>query len=624
MALGVICTEFKGDWEALYIRRYNKHIDELKWLYMELYSNESMFSELCYQMHNYFNEREEKLKNIDAARENTPDWYRNNYMIGMRLNIESFSENIKTLEKNIEYLQKCNINFVHLMPFFDVPENNDGEGYAVSDFRKVKERLGTIEDFKNFTMLCHEKDINICVDFVMNQTSKEHEWARRALQGDSEYTGRYIFMENQEKTSSVSISSQDNKWNLNYKNPRVFNEMMNHFLYLANTGADVIQTDYVEYIWKEAGSADKDQQQVHTILRMMRIISEIVCPGILLLADIDREMEELTAYFGVEGKPECHMLYNKKVMPYVWNAVAMRDIRLLRKELDDADSLPKEYLFVNYLRNENEVQWSLDYEFLKKEEITEKKHREYLNNFFRGYEGYSSSRGELYWCKNQNNAAGFCGTTASMCGLEKAVYEGSEVGIEKAIRLEIMLYAYLFMRLGVPVIYSGDEIGQINDYSYSEKSEDSSSKLSVDGDCMGNSGDRQGNYNINDARRLQRGKLDWKKVAKVVDEYSIEGRILRELNKIENVRKSEMVFGQAADITTIDTGDNSVLGIVREFNKEKIIGIFNFSENDKEIYLGENAGEDKGMYEDLTTAKKLKAGNMKIEGYGFYYLKTGL
>ena len=79
------------------------------------------------------------------------------------------------------------------MPVLDtVPERSDG-GYAVKDFRKVQPALVTMEDLEGLTAACHEKGIQVCMDFVMNHTSEDHEWAQRARRGEGEYMGRYFF-----------------------------------------------------------------------------------------------------------------------------------------------------------------------------------------------------------------------------------------------------------------------------------------------------------------------------------------------------------------------------------------------------------------------------------------------
>ena len=89
----------------------------------------------------------------------------------------------------------------------------------------------------------------------------------------------------------------------------------------------------------------------------------------------------------------------------------------------------------------------------------ERSHKQYLNDYFQGYAGNSTSRGELYNADPVTGDARFCGTTASMCGIEKAGFEQDEEAMERAICLDVMLHAYMFMQSGIPVLYGGDEIG---------------------------------------------------------------------------------------------------------------------------------------------------------------------
>ncbi|MDE5933787.1 MAG: amylosucrase, partial [Lachnospiraceae bacterium] len=344
--------------KGAYKKRFEKHLEELRWLYMELYDNGSMFAELCDRMMVFYEERGEELKKLDIEREKRPDWYKKNDMLGMMFYIDNFAGNLKGVESRLDYLEKCNVNYIHLMPFLDTPKGRSDGGYAVSDFRKVQEKLGTMEDLEKLTASCHQKNMNICMDFVMNHTSEDHEWAKMARQGDGEYMSRYFFYDNREipdeyeKTVPqvfpttapgnftwlpeighyVMTSFYPYQWDLNYRNPRVFNEMMYNFLYLANRGIDIIRIDAVPYIWKELGTQCRNLKQVHTIVRMMRMISEIVCPGILLLGEVVMEPEKVAPYFGTVDKPECHMLYNVTTMATTWHTVATRDIRLLKRQ----------------------------------------------------------------------------------------------------------------------------------------------------------------------------------------------------------------------------------------------------------------------------------------------------
>ena len=320
----------------IYEERFARHLDEMKWLYMELYGNSSMFAELCDNLYRFYEERNDDLKTIDEQREEHPDWYKSNDMLGMMFYIDNFGGNMKGVEARLEYLEKNNVNYIHLMPFLDTVEGRSDGGYAVADFRKVQEKLGTMEDLESLTAACHKKNMNVCMDFVMNHTSEDHEWAKKARQGDGEYMSRYFFYDNYtipaeyEKTVPqvfpttapgnftwlpdaehfVMTTFYPYQWDLNYKNPRVFNEMMYNFLFLANKGIDIIRIDAVPYIWKELNTQCRNLKEVHTIVRLMRMISEIVCPSVLLLGEVVMEPEKVVPYFGTVEKPECHMLYN--------------------------------------------------------------------------------------------------------------------------------------------------------------------------------------------------------------------------------------------------------------------------------------------------------------------------
>ncbi len=606
--------------DLIFYNRMQRHHDELKWLYMELYRNESMFSELCDNLYRFYQERKPDLKAMDQEKEQDPDWYKKNDMLGMMFYIDNFAGNIKGVETKLDYLEKSNVNYIHLMPFLDTVEGKSDGGYAVADFRKVREDLGTMDDLAHLTDACHKRKISVCMDFVMNHTSEEHEWAKRARAGEGEYMSRYFFFDNPvipeqfEKTVPqvfptsapgnftwlpdcghyVMTTFYPYQWDLNYGNPRVFNEMMYNFLYLANKGIDIIRIDAVPYIWKELGTQCRNLGRVHTIVRLMRMIGEIVCPSVILLGEVVMEPEKVVPYFGTVEKPECHMLYNVTTMATTWHTVATRDVRLLKKQLDIVNALPKNYVFLNYLRCHDDIGWGLDYGGLMSMGIGEVSHKQYLNDYFRGYAGGSNSRGELYNADPVTKDARFCATTASMCGIEKAGFEGDEAAMERAIQLDVMLHAYMFMQSGIPVLYSGDEIGQVNDYTYKEDPNKAA-----------------------DSRYIHRGKMRWDLAENIEDETTVEGRIFQGLCKLEQIRKSEKIFMTNADTWTVETWDPGVLCIGRYYDGDKMFGLFNFSEFDKTAWINETDGE----YVDLIGGQKMRACGVNIPAYGFYYLK---
>lgn len=609
----------KNNEKSRFHKRMSRHLDELETLYMGLYHNSSMFAELCNQLECFYDERKSSLKESDLKREADSGWYKQNDMLGMMLYIDNFAENIKGVEDRLDYIEKCNVNYIHLMPFLETVEGRSDGGYAVADFRKVQPKLGTMDDLESLTDACHKKGISVCMDFVMNHTSEDHEWAKRARAGDGEYMSRYFFYDSYDIPSQyektvpqvfpttapgnftwlsdakhfVMTTFYPYQWDLNYGNPRVFNEMMYNFLFLANKGIDIIRIDAVPYIWKELGTQCRNLKEVHTIVRMMRMISEIVCPGILLLGEVVMEPEKVVPYFGTVEKPECHMLYNVTTMATTWHTVATRDVSLLKKQLDILSGLPKDYVFLNYLRCHDDIGWGLDYATLRQKGMQEAEHKQYLNDYFRGYTINSNSRGELYNEDPITRDARFCATTASMCGIEKAGFEGNAQAMEKAIRFDITLHACMFMQSGIPILYSGDEIGQINDYTY-----------------------KNDPNKADDSRYIHRGAFRWDLEKNIDDPATVEGKMFNRLKELENIRKNEKAFVSYANTWTIETYDPGVLCIGRYYDGEKILGLFNFSEYDKTAWINED-----GEYEDMLTGQKRKAKGVDIPAYSFFYLK---
>ncbi len=603
-----------------YKDRFSKYYDELKWLYCELYENQQdMFESLCFYMYEFYKDRKTSLKKLDRQREKTPDWYKGNQMLGMMMYVDAFAENLKGVKDRLDYIAERNVNYIHLMPLLDSPEGRSDGGYAVSDFRKVKPELGSMEDLAQLAEDCHSRGMSICLDFVMNHTSEDHEWARRARNGEKEYQDRYYFYDNYdvpaefEKTvpevfpttapgnftwlpklgKFVITTFYPYQWDLNYWNPVVFNEMVCNMLNLVNKGVDIIRIDAVPYIWKQLGTDCRNLPQVHTIVRILRMICEIVCPGVLLLGEVVMAPDKVVPYFGSVEKPECHMLYNVTTMATTWNTVATRDIRLLRAQMDIVNRLPKEYVFLNYLRCHDDIGWGLDYLWLMQFGIGEVSHKKYLNDFLTGQYPGSFARGELYNSDPVSGDARLCGTTASLCGIEKALYEKNRQDLEKAIKLDLMLHAYMLTQSGIPVIYSGDEIGQENDYSYHR----------IPG-------------KKDDSRYLHRGCFCWKLAEKRKDIGSVQQRLFDGIKKLEDIKADHSVFDSAADVWTIDTWDCSVLGVVRKNGNEKLVALFNFSEFDKTAWINEDDGE----YTEMITLQKMLAKGVDIPAYGVYWL----
>ena len=606
-------------WPRDFRRRFCSREDELKWLYGELYgSDTSAYDSFVDMLFNAWSERPEELKASDALREKDKDWYKRQDITGMLLYVDAFNKNLEGVRKKLDYILECQVNYLHLMPLLESPKGRSDGGYAVSDFRRVQPELGTMDDLRKLTSECHLNGISVCLDFVMNHTSEDHEWARRARAGEKEYQDRYFFFDDRvipdeydrtcpqvfpttapgnftycaEAGKFVMTTFYPYQWDLNYKNPTVFNEMTDNLLFLINHGVDVVRLDAVPYIWKELGTNCRNLPNVHVLVRMMRIACEIVCPGALLLGEVVMEPSKVVPYFGSVDKPECHMLYNVTTMATIWHTVATRDVRLLEHQLSKVFALPREYVFLNYLRCHDDIGWGLDYPFLSGFGIGEVPHKKFLNDYLTGKIEGSFARGELYNDDPRLGDARLCGTTASLSGIEAAREKGIRSSLDPAVRRDVMLHALMFTLPGLPVLYSGDEVARENDYGYHDDP-----------------------YKAEDSRYLHRGNMDWKKAAKRTQAGSVEGKVFSGIRRLIKLRAGFDAFDEEADAWVFDAGSRSVLGVGRYYAGEKLIALFNFGDKTIDAWL-----QCAEHYEDAVSGEEFDSGTVPVPAGGFRWL----
>lgn len=555
--------------------------DELQSLYLKLYRGDAdAYGYFTGMLRRCWKERKRVLREQDLRREKHPDWFRRRDMLGMMLYVDAFAGNLRGVKERLPYLKECGVNYLHLMPLLESPKGRSDGGYAVSDFRAVQPELGTMEDLEALADACRKGGMLVCLDFVMNHTSEDHEWARKARAGAPGYRERYFFYDSWDiprefektvpqvfpTTAPGSFTQLEDgwivmtnfypyQWDLNYANPAVFNDMTENMLYLANRGVDVIRLDAVPYIWKELGTSCRNLPEVHTLARMLRLACEIVCPSVLLLGEVVMEPAKVAPYFGSPERPECHMLYNVTTMATTWHTLATGDVSLLRRQMDAVCALPKDFLFLNYLRCHDDIGWGLDYPWLGWNfGINEVAHKKYLNEWFTGRWPGSDGRGELYNDDPQQGDARLCGTTASLCGVEAAEYENDPFKLERAVACDLTLHAWMLSQSGIPVIYSGDEVGQLNDWSYREDPE-----------------------KREDSRYIHRGRFRWELAERRKDPEAWQGKLFRQLRRLEEIRAQESCFDASAGVWTEDSGSTHVLAVCRKARERELVCLFNFS-----------------------------------------------
>ncbi len=607
----------------LVIKMKKLDIKKLKEAYLNIFEplghTKSDFLRLEKIISDAIENRSEELK----IRDQRPhDWYLSENMIGMTLYINLFSKNIKSLIKKIPYFQELGITFIHLMPLLKPREGNSDGGYAVEDYRDINPDLGTLEDFKNLIKKLHEQDISVAIDFVINHTAKEHEWAKKASMGDEfyqnmymmydtdeipkkfnetvpevlpdQYPGNYTYYDDFKKYVYKSFS--EFQWDLNFENPYVLEEILSIFFFLANLGVDVIRLDAIPFIWKELGTTCRNLPKVHEFMHIFHLANQLVSPSVVVLGEAIVEPHEIVKYFGDDEKPECGLLYNANMMVNLWNALATRDVRTL--EIDQMRfKLPHHAAWINYIRCHDDIGWGLNEDALRSFGFDPFSHKQFLINFYNGsFEG-SFSKGQNYQFNKNTLDARTNGTLASLSGLEKAINENDQFGFEESLKRNDLLNALMFFAPGIPLIYSGDEVGILNDYKHAN------------------------DPNKTDGRWIHRPFFPWHEKALFKDENTYQGHIFNHIKRLGKIRKNEKIMHSSIPLTVIPTGNIHVYTSIKAYGDEKIIGLFNFSENHQVLDMNEfKAFGIKGLYKDLFQNKTYDMNANHIDMYPYEYL----
>lgn len=517
------------------------------------------------------------LRELDRLRERDPLWFQSNTMLGGVCYVDLFADTLSGLRSKIPYLRELGLTYLHLMPFYDSPAGENDGGYAVSNYRRVDPSLGSMEELASLARDLRQAGISLAVDFVFNHTSDEHEWAKKARAGDEEYQNYYrIFPDRSlpdlyeqhlreifpdEHPGAFTFDPQMQKWvwttfhryqwDLNYENPVVFNRMVEEMLFLANQGAEILRLDAVAFIWKELGTNCENLPNAHVLIQAFNAAARIAAPALLFKSEAIVHPDDVVKYIAPQ---ECQLSYNPLLMALLWNSLATRKVRLLSKALAERFQIHPQTAWVNYVRVHDDIGWTFSDEDAAVLGINATDHRQFLNEFYRGRFPGSFARGLPF---QENPKTGDCrisGTCASLAGLEKALTEEGPQEVEFAIRRILLIHGVILTVGGIPLLYLGDEIGTLNDYSY-----------------------RSHPAHQHDSRWVHRPKADPQKYARRNDPSTIEGRIYLGLQELIQLRKSHGVFA-CGPLKVIQTGNEHVLGFIRENGKQRVAVLANFSE----------------------------------------------
>ncbi len=594
--------------------------------------SDELFGQLLVTLIQGYKSRGKDLRKRDEEKQKKGHWFLSNELTGMSLYVDRFAGNLPKMEEKLDYLDKLGVNFLHLMPLFKSPEGESDGGYAVSDFRKVDERFGSIEDLIELRKKMQKKGMYLMLDIVLNHTSHHHEWAKKAKAGDPFFQDYYYMYDNrwipnqfeEQMPDIFPESSPGNftydhacnkwvmtvfhnyQWDLNFTNPNVFREMLDTILYYANLGVDVLRIDAPAFIWKQTGTACQNLPEAHTLLKLIKQCVLVSAPGMALLGEAIVAPKEIMKYFGTGDftAKECDFAYNATQMALQWDMLASGDTRVMLACQHDILQKPYGTSWITYTRCHDDIGLGYDDSIIVEVGKNPYQHRRFLKDYFSGAFPNSPARGALFSSNPKTGDARISGSLASLCGLEKAIWENDSHGIDTSIQKISLMQAHSFFLGGLPIIFYGDELGYTNDYSYQK--------------------DQGKSY---DNRWMHRPVIDWEKNKKIDEPGTIENRVFSITQKLISIRKKLAVVGDYKNLTWLPPHNIHVAGYLRTLNDQKLFAVFNFSNHPANLtwHAFKEHGVAPTKLYDHWTEKELTVGadneHLVLGPYEFYLLE---
>ena len=591
----------RGRGNADFQQRFDRHFPDLHRLFHSLYGTRPDFQEqltaLVLQAARSWSERPAELKALDAEREHNTGWFQSNSMLGGVFYVVRFAEDLEGVRARIPYFKELGLTYLHLMPLFLAPEPHSDGGYAVSSYREVNPRLGTMEQLRTLAAELRANGISLVVDFIFNHTSDEHDWARRAAKGDPEFSDYYwiypdrampdAFEQNvreifPEDHPGSFIEMPDGRWvwatfhtyqwDLNYSNPDVFRAMAGEMLFLANQGVEILRMDAVAFIWKQLGTPCENLPEAHTLLQAFNAVCRLAAPSLLFKSEAIVHPDEVALYI---DPAECQISYNPLQMALIWEAMATRDVSLLSQALERRHNIPAGTSWVNYVRSHDDIGWTFADEDAAELGINGFDHRRFLNAFYVNRFPGSFARGVPFQDNPRTGDCRISGTTASLCGLEE--------GTAQAVDRILLAHSVAFSTGGIPLLYLGDEVGQLNDYGYALEEGHGA-----------------------DSRWVHRPHYPADRYAKRHDPATPEGAVFEGLRKMIAVRSRTPEFA-GTRLVHFNSNNRGVLGYQRPGDGTRILVLANFSDVHQAVTAGTLSGfATEGV--DILTGRTVRIG----------------
>jgi maltose alpha-D-glucosyltransferase/alpha-amylase len=376
-----------------------------------------------------------------------PLWYKDSTIY--QLHVKSFCDSdgdgigdFRGALQKIDYIADLGVDAIWLLPFYPSPRRDDG--YDISDYRGVHPDYGTMSDLRAFIDAAHARGMKIITELVINHTSDQHPWFKRARQAKPGSAARnfYVWSDSDQTyagTRVIFIDTEKSNWtwdpvagayfwhrfyahqpDLNFDNPRVLREVLSIMRFWLDLGVDGLRLDAVPYLVEREGTNNENLPETHAILKQIRAALDAYGPGRMLLAEANQWPEDAQQYFG-DGD-ECHMSFHFPLMPRMYMAIAQEDRFPITDIMRQTPAIPDNCQWVVFLRNHDE---------LTLEMVTDRE-RDYL------WSTYAADR---------------------QARLNLGIRRRLAPLLEHDRRRMELMTGLLFSMPGTPVIYYGDEIG---------------------------------------------------------------------------------------------------------------------------------------------------------------------
>jgi len=505
------------------------------------------------------------------------------------------------LTERLDYLRDLGVTTLWLLPFYPSPGRDDG--YDISDYGDINPAFGTMRDFRRFMQEAKRRDLRVITELVINHTSDQHDWFKRAKRSapgtsarnwyvwsntDQKYQGtRIIFTDSEKSNWTWDAEAGAYYWHrffshqpdLNFDNPRVVRAVLQVMKRWLDAGVEGFRLDAVPYLCEREGTNNENLPETHEVLKVLRAQLDSYAPGKVLLAEANQWPEDVQQYFGTGD--ECHMAYHFPLMPRIYMAIAQEDRFPITDIMRQTPEIPSNCQWAMFLRNHDE---------LTLEMVTDSE-RDYL---WSTYAADPRARINL--------------------GIRRRLAPLMDNDRRK---IELMNSILLSMP-GTPIIYYGDEIGMGDNIYLGDRNSVRTP--------MQWTPDRNGGFSRCDPAQLYlpciMDPLYGYNAVNVEAQTRSLSSLLNWTRRLIAVRKSMKVFGRG-NLTFIRPANRAVLAYVRQLDTEAILCVANMSRSAQAVELDMSHWKGRVPQEMLGRTNFPRIGDLPylitLPPYGFFW-----